>query len=146
MTGIWLRIGLIVALIGSLFVGVWDFFRNPTTETAVAAVVPTVEKVERARAITEPVVQFVSEQDEESVAALVEQAELEFDASLSQPGAPVELVNEVRAVAAAVKARTGTAELAPLQDPTTQTEPSEPSGTAAVAPGTQPGIEWYRKR
>lgn len=146
MTSFWLRLGLIAALIGALFIGIWDFFRAPSAETAVAAVVPTVEEVERAREVTEPVVRFVAEQDQESVEQLVRQAELEFDASLAAPGAPVELINEIREVGEVVTARLqahgrndggSSHEAAAPPSPTT-------SGSSSVQPGTEPGIEWYR--
>ena len=134
MTTVWLRVALIVALIGSLFVGIWDFFMNPTPETAVAAVIPTVEKVERAREVTDPVVQFVSEQDAASVDAMVAQAKVEFDASLSHPGAPLEIIELTGYVPSGG--------VAPLTRPAPEGATSTQS--ASVEPGREPGIDWYR--
>ncbi|MBT9136035.1 MAG: hypothetical protein DDT34_01108 [Firmicutes bacterium] len=143
MTGIWLRIGLVIALIASLFVGIWDFFQAPSKESAVAALIPTVEKVERAKAVTDPVVTFVSEQDAASVAQLIRQAEAEFDASLTQPGAPVAVITEIREIVTVVKGKSvssSSVEVPAIRERTTQ----EASGSSTTEPGTQPGIEWYR--
>lgn len=144
MTSLWLRVGLVVALIASLFVGIWDFFRTPSVETAVAAVIPTVEKVERARAVTDPVVQFVSEQDAESVEQLVRQADAEFEQSLSQPGAPVEIVNKVREITDFVKASASPDSTLQARATIAETAPEHPAGSVTVEPGREPGIEWYR--
>jgi len=144
MATLWVRIGLMVALIGAVFIGVWDFFRNPTPETAVAILMPTVEEVERAKEITDPVVDFVSRQDEDSVRDLVNQARVEFNDSLSHPGAPVEIITAINEVMKGADPVGALRSSLPAVLPAAAEQASQ--GSSAVEPGREPGIDWYKGR
>lgn len=118
-----MRILLLLVLLGTVGVGLYDFLIAPSRESAMQIIVPTAEKMERSQAVIEPVATFVASQTPDSVVAMARQAGQEIQASL-EDGAPI----------SSLEARV---RMPPLRDlPAGSSVREEPAGP--------PGLDWYR--
>lgn len=120
-----MRFLLILVLLGTVGVGLYDFLIAPSRESAMQILVPTPDKMDRSRAVIEPVATFVASQTPESMMAMARQAGQEIQAGLKD-GAPI----------SSLEARVGL-----------------PRGGRGVAGGSAsawaesdgpPGLDWYR--
>src|SRR5690606_16883725 len=78
------RFVFFLALIGALGIGLYDMFKDPSAETAAEVLNPTPEKVERARRVVQPFVEYMAEQDAESLKQLAIEGDAEFRQKLKE--------------------------------------------------------------
>lgn len=120
------RFVFFLALLGALGIGLYDMFKDPSAETAAEALKPTPEKVERAREVVQPFVEYMAQQDAESLKQLAIDGDAELRQKLKEFPVDAILPGPID-VDATPLARS----------------PRRPSlgPTGAPAP---PGIDWYR--
>ena len=116
------RFVLFVALLGALAIGLYDMFRDPTPETAAAVLQPTPEKVERARRVVQPMVEYMAAQDAASIKQLAIDADADVRARLED--FPVDAI---------------TPDMSAISPP-----PSNETNVTQSVPEGPAGVDWYR--
>lgn len=122
-----LRFVLLLALIGAVGMNLWDTLKAPSPEAAAAILQRTPEKVERAREVVQPVVEFMAAQTPASIAQLAKEADVDVRSRLKE--FPVEALDPaIEQIKSAL----------PLQ-----VDIDGGGGPRPPASGP-PGIDWYR--